>query len=197
MNHLFNPAHSRYFYEPGEDEKKNKKSEEILENFTEKEYEYFDQICVELEKDINDLGITQNFSSRILIRKIAMNIIYLKKVVLQVSFIPLIRKVPNEVHLVGDGYSSKFTPMYYDLDVHPFFEKMIFKFQREIDKGLEKLGLLPSQQIEREKLVVVKKLKQKYQSLGREVSVEAKQEKTGQKRRSKKSKKEVCVEAGV
>lgn len=60
-NHLFNPAHSRYFYEPGEDEKKNKRSEEILENFTEKEYEHYDQICDKLEKDINDLGITKNF----------------------------------------------------------------------------------------------------------------------------------------
>jgi len=161
LNHILDPSRIKYFYTSG-DKKTEKSSEENSKKFIDEEGRYFKEICKELTKDMEDLGLSVNFSSKILIRKVALNIILLKKIIVQNSGTTLVRDVPKKIIPLSNGRSITHTPTYHDIDLHPFFEKSIFKFQKEIDKGLEKLGLLPLQQIERQKLTILKKLKRKY-----------------------------------
>jgi len=56
------------------------------------------------------------------------------------------------------------------------FDKLIPRLQDQINKGLKQLGLLPVQQIEKQKLTIIKKLKQRFEEIGGEYSVKAEKE---------------------
>jgi len=167
LNYLFNPHHCPYFFSSGNKED-NKRSKEASDKITEGERKNFNEICGELENDLINLGMSINFTTKIIIRKVTMNIIFLKKIVRQTYSTSIITKVPKNITPLNNGVSKTYTPLREDIDVHPFFEKLIFKFQKEIDNGLKQLALLPIQQIERQKLVIVKKLKQKYKNMEEE-----------------------------
>lgn len=172
LNYLFNPYHCSYFF-CSSNEEDNKRSKKVSDEIIEEERKYFNEICDELENDLTNLGMSVNFATKIIIRKVTMNIIFLKKIVRQMYSVPIIIKVPKNIALVDKGPSRVYTPLREDFDIHPFFEKLIFKFQKEIDNGLKQLALLPVQQIERQKLVIVKKLKQKYKNIEEEYSIRA------------------------
>lgn len=176
LNRMLDPSQIKYFYTSG-DKQTEKSSEENSKKFIDEEKKYFREICKELTKDMGGLGFSVNFSSKILIRKVALNIILLKKIIVQNSGTTLVQAIPKKIIPLNNGRSITHTPTYHEIDIHPFFEKLYFKFQKEVDKGLGLLGLLPSQQIERQKITIVKKLRQKYETLTGEISVEAKTEK--------------------
>jgi len=172
LNYLFNPYNCPYFF-CSSNEENNKRSKKVSDEITEEERKYFNEICCELEDDLINLGMSINFATKIIIRKVTMNIIFLKKIVRQMYSFSFITEVPKNITPLNKGASRVYTPLRKDIDVHPFFEKLIFKFQKEIDNGLKQLGLLPVQQIERQKLVIVKKLKQKYKNMEEEYSIRA------------------------
>ena len=70
----------------------------------------------------------------------------------------------------------------YEKDLHPVVDKHIPKLQKQINEGLKHLALLPMQQMERQKLTVVKKLRQQYRdAYGGNHIVEAKAETRGRR----------------
>lgn len=175
LDYIFDPSSIGYFYSLV-NKKQDEESERVSKKFKDEEKEYFREICKELTKDILGLGLSVNFSSKILIRKVAMNIILLKKVIFQMSGTTLAYDIPKKIIPLKNGLTTTHTPFYHEINIHPFFERLIFKLQEEIDKGLEKLGLLPLQQIERQKLTIIKKLRQRYENISGEVSIEARKE---------------------
>jgi len=61
-------------------------------------------------------------------------------------------------------------------EIHPLFDKLIPRLQKQINGGLKKLGLLPCQQIEKQKLTIIKKLRQRYEQIDKEYSIKAEKE---------------------
>jgi len=176
LNNIFNPSRLKYFY-TSINTKDDKESERVSKELTDNEKRYFIEICNELTKDLEELGLSVNFASKILIRKVALNMILLKKIIFQSFGTPLIRDIPRKMIPLRNGNTTTYTATYHDIETHPFFEKLIFKFQKEIDNGLKQLALLPIQQIERQKLVIIKKLKQKYKNIEEEYSIRAESQK--------------------
>jgi len=180
LNNIFNPYHCPYFF-CSNNKEDNERSKKASDELIKEEKKYFNEICSELENDLTNLGMFVNFATKMVIRKVAMNTIFLKKIVHQAYAFPILTLVPKNITPLKDGLSRTYTPLREDLDVHPFFEKLIFKFQKEIDGGLKQLALLPVQQIERQKLVIIKKLKQKYKNIEEEYSIRAEKKITNNK----------------
>jgi len=157
LNDIFNPSYCPYFF-CSNNEEDNKRSKEASDKITEEEREYFNEIRIELENDLTNLGMSINFATKMIIGKVAMNAIFLKKIVYQVYSFSILTKVPKNITPLNKGASIVYTPLREDLDVHPFFEKLIFKFQKEIDNGLKQLALLPVQKIERKKYLTRKNI---------------------------------------
>lgn len=176
LNSLFDPSKIKYFY-TSSDVLKDKESDKIVQEYIVEEMECFKEICEELEKDMIDLGFKVNFSSRLLIRKVAFNIILMKKIIRQSRGVELIRLIPSKVMTYGKDFVKDYKVLSSDAELHPFFEKTIFKLQKQINEELKQLGLLPLQQIEREKLTVVKKLRQRYNTIEKEYLVKAEKSK--------------------
>ena len=87
-------------------------------------------------------------------------------------------------------------PLNNEHNLHPFFEKLYFRLQDQINSGLKKLGLLPLQQIEKQKLTIIKKLKQRVEEIDREYSVKAEKEVlVPKKKKVEKQEETISVEA--
>ena len=176
----------------------NKSSPEINKKLTKIHWRRFDDLVKELEKDFKENGLNPTFSSDILISQVAMNMIVLEKVLLQSQAMPFLDIIHKDIVLIKqDILNSEYTPMNKEYNVHPYFEKMFFRLQNQINDGLKKLGLLPMQQVEKQKLTIIKKLKQRCKEIEKEYSVKAEKEVVGIKKKEdpEKSKKEVYVEA--
>lgn len=165
-----------------------------------REDKLYKEIVEGLELDRISLGMELTYSAKMMIKGVAMNLVLLGKVKLELICKGLLRRKtvmkPEYMTIKGDeayppkiNKSISYENHYLDQEeVHPLFGSLVPKLQKQINKGLKALGLLPSQQIGRQKLVIVKKLRQKYESLGREVSVEAKREEIRLKRKSRNGK---------
>lgn len=183
---------------PGTDVKKaNKQSPEFNEKLIKVHSERFDQIVTVLEEDFKDTGMQLTFSSRILINQVAMNMITLEKVLLQSQIIFLVDVIHKDIVLVKkELLMSEYTPMNKEYNIHPYFEKLYFRLQDQINAGLKKLGLLPMQQIEKQKLTIIRKLKQRFEEIDKEYSVKAEKEVlTPKKRVSENPEEKIYVEA--
>lgn len=176
--------------------KANKTIIETNDKLTKIQRERFDEIVKELEKNFKETGMDPSFSSDILISQVAMNLIVLEKVLLQSQIMPFLYVIHKDVVLVKqDILNSEYTPMNKEYDVHPYFEKMFFRLQNQINDGLKKLGLLPMQQIEKQKLTIIKKLKQRCEQIEKEYSIKAEKEVLVSKKKDvKSSEKDVCIE---
>jgi hypothetical protein len=168
--------------------------EEDYENSEKKESEdlTYTNIVEGLESDLRNLGAEVTYSSKILIGEIAMNLLFLQRVKRHMLCRDLLFEEEVLKHsrssIKKDGsYSHKKTESvskeydYYPshkLAVHPLFDKLVPQLQKQINAGLKALGLLPSQQAERKKLVIVQKLREKCEQLDREYTVRAEAEKT-------------------
>jgi len=156
------------------------------------ENEVYNEAVKGLEGDLDKLEIDLTYSAKILIGRIARNLVLHNRIKYQFICRGLLRnKVvlkPEYVQVKKEGvYPSKKVSksLYYDNiiafdseEIHPIFDKLIPKLDKQINEDLKSLGLLPVQQIERQKLTIVKKLRQKYETLNGEISVEATHKKT-------------------
>jgi len=176
----------------------NKESPEFNRKLSKQQTERFDEIIKELEVDFKESGLNLTFSSRIIIHQVAMNIILLEKILFQSCAMPFIDIIHKDIVLIKqDILNSEHTPLNKEYNLHPFFEKMIFRLQKEINDGLKKLGLLPMQQIEKQKLTIIKKLKQRCEQIEKEYSIKAEKEVLAPKKKENSGtlRKDVCVEA--
>ncbi len=147
------------------------------------------------------------YSSRIIIDEISMNILLLHgtkfqiickgplrdKKVLKADYIT--RKQDSAYPLnVSKSISYNVFHVHGDEEIHPLFDKLIPRLQKQINEGLKKLGLLPCQQLERQKLTIIKKLRQKFEQINKEYSVKAEKEIFSNKKRcSENLNNKVCV----
>ena len=185
LDKAFNPSDFKviYFENVTENEAKDeekKKRENCL----------YQEIVGGLERDMEELGIKITYSSKIIINEIAMNILFLNRTKAQlICRGPLReRKILKKTHTSlekSSDYSLKKSTSKWDFydyfpsnneEIHPLFDKLLPKLQKQINDGLKALGLLPSQLMERDKVVIVKKLRQQYENLCGEVSIEARKE---------------------
>ena len=174
----------------------NKSGSETNKKLTKIHTERFDDLVKELEKDFKETGLNLTFSSDIIINQVAMNMIVLEKVLLQSQVIPFLDVIHKDIVLIKqDILNSEYTPMNKEYNIHPYFEKMFFRLQNQINDGLKKLGLLPMQQIEKQKLTIIKKLKQRCKEIEKEYSIKAEKEVLAPKKKDvESSEKEVCIE---
>ena len=185
LKNAFNPASFKVMYheEVTEEEARDEKKKKC-------ENDLYNEVFVGLEIDMKNLGMDLTYASKILISEVAMNILLLNRIKFQlICRGPLReRKILKKTHTSlekSSDYSLKKSTSKWDFydyfpaneeTIHPLFDKLLPKLQKQINEGLKALGLLPSQTIERKKLVIIKKLKQQCASLGGEVSIEAKKE---------------------
>ncbi len=183
LDKAFNPSvfEVMYYENVTEKEAKNQEKKKC-------ENDLYSEVVEGLEGDMEGLGMKITYSSEILIREVAMNVLFLNRTKAQmICRGPLREKRELKKTAVSEEkfYAhnpKKFKSISYDYfpsnneEVHPLFDKLMPKLQKQINDGLKALGLLPSQTIERQKLVIIKKLRQQCDSLGREVSIEAKRE---------------------
>lgn len=178
LGSIFNPAqfNVRYYAEP------------VTEDFIKEKDKQFEQDTYEnivngLESDLTNLGMELTYSARIIIGEVAMNMIFLQRIKGYFICRDLMR---NKIHLkqnfvaYSQAYPSsprKTKEISYDWipvneeEIHPVIEKLFPHLQKQINDGLKSLGLLPAQQIERQKLTIVKKLRQQYENMSTELSV--------------------------
>ena len=166
LGSIFNPAQFKVIYplDP-------KENDFLDENKRELENDTYKEIVAGLESDLRNLGIDITYSAGIIIGEIAMNMIFLQRI--KSSFICRAFErnkrslKPTDIYYWQDYQSSpkKSKSITYgsiplnEEEVHPTIGKLLPQFQKQINDGLKSLGLLPVQQIERQKLIIVKKLR--------------------------------------
>ncbi len=166
LNCAFNPSNFTVSYP------KNYEEENLLdEEKKKKENDLFEEVITELKSDMSRLGMDCSYSSEILLREIAMNILLMNRIKLQVICKSLLRdrKLLRKDYVMSKNdrnIERTQKSISYDLylgeeEVHPLFERFLPKLQKQINEGLKQLGLLPQQQVERQKIVLVEKLKKR------------------------------------
>ena len=187
---IFNPSQYEVIYSEEVD-----KDSSLNEEKKKREDKLYKEIVDGLESDMINLGMDLTYSAKMVIREVALNLVLLGRIKLHLIGRGLLKNKtivkPDYIVTKRDAaYPSKISRSisyereYLDQEeIHPVFDTLLPKLQKQINDGLKALGLLPSQQIERQKLVIVKKLRQKYESLESEVSVEARGERVGGKRK--------------
>jgi len=144
-----------------------------------------------LENDLIKLGMELTCSSKIIIGGIARDIVMLNRIKYQFICKGLLRHKtvlkPDFVQFKKEEFyppKKMSKSLYYDNfivfdseEIHPIFDKLVPKLHKQINEGLKSLGLLPVQQIERQKLTIVQKLRQRYEQIDKEYIVKAEKEK--------------------
>lgn len=177
LDAVFNPAQFGVTYPESWEEESA-----LDEDKRKQENDLYCEVINGLESDLEKLGMELTYSAKIVVREIAMNLVLLERIKTQFICRGLLRhKQELKKSYVSENKSSKslsyenfFTN---EEEIHPLFDRLVPKLQKQINDGLKSLALLPVQQIERQKLVIVKKLRQRYETLYGEVSVEAREEK--------------------
>jgi len=191
----FDPSHLYVITDTNVQEDK-KSGPELNKKLSEQESWKFDEIVKELENDFKETGLNSNFSSGIFINGIAMNIILLEKVLFQSYALPFLDVIHKDIVLLKKDFLEKeYTPLNKEYNLHPFFEKMVFKLQKQIHEGLKQLGLLPMQQIEKQKLTIIKKLRQRYEEIEKEYSIKSEKEVLAPKKKTEKQEEKISVGA--
>ncbi len=179
LDTVFNPAQFGVVYPENWEE-----TSALEEDSRKQEDNLYCEVIKGLESDLEKLGMELTYSSKVIIREVAMSLVLLQRVKTQFICRGLLRNkqelkksyVSEKQSSKSISYESLFTN---EEEIHPLFDRLIPKLQKQINEGLKQLALLPIQQIERQKLVIVKKLRQKYENLCGEVSIEARREITG------------------
>ena len=170
LDSAFNPADYGVYYP------ENYEEEDLLNKDKQKrENDLYDEVVNGLKEDMAKLGVEISYSSEILIREVGLNILLMNIIKSQIICKGLLRdeKLWKKSYTSdkNDRYSGKSSKsISYDYfpgeqEIHPLFDKLIPKLQKQINEGLRQLGLLPSQQIERQKVMLVEKLKKRLISL--------------------------------
>ncbi|NCO11002.1 hypothetical protein CO038_03580 [Candidatus Pacearchaeota archaeon CG_4_9_14_0_2_um_filter_39_13] len=174
----------------------NKEGPELNKKMFEVHIKRFDQVVVELERDFKETGMELTFSSRTIINQAAMSMITMEKVLLQMQVIPFVYVIHKDDVLIKTApFEHTHHPLNREHNVHPYFEKLYFRLQNQINSRLKKLGLLPIQQIEKQKLTIIKKLKQKFEDIDKEYRIKAEKEVLSPKKKeTEKQEEKVVVE---
>ena len=182
LDRVFNPSDYKVVYseDPTKEDLYNEKKKKA-------EDELYKEVVQGLKADMENLGMNITYSSEIIIGEVAMNILLLNRIKFQIICRGLLRD-KQELKKSDVSYkkdyvypSKKFESISYERypmneEIHPLFDKLIPKLQKQINEGLKKLGLLPCQQIEKQKLTIIKKLRQRYEKIDREYSIKAEKE---------------------
>ncbi len=170
LDSAFNPSDFGVYYP------ETYKEEDLLNKDKQKrENDLYEEVVKGLKEDMEKLGVESSYSSEILIREVALNILLMNRIKSQIICKGLLRDEKlwkkNYTSSKVDGYSGKSNKsISYDYfpgeqEIHPLFDKLIPKLQKQINEGLKLLGLLPQQQVERQKIILVEKLKKRLISL--------------------------------
>lgn len=184
LDSIFNPAQFKILYpsEPKEEDFLDKEKQGY-------ERDTYNEIVDGLESDLQNLGMEITYSARIIIREIAMNILLIQRIkghILCSNLIKDKRVLKQTFSAYKQEYSSTRKTKSIDYDwyptqdeeIDPVIGKLLPQLQKQIHDGLKDLALLPCQQIERQKLTIVKKLKERFTALnGSEITIEAKAKK--------------------
>lgn len=169
----------------------SERKEEDLMNEKKKQGEekIYKEVVLGLESDLKNLGMDLTYSSKIIIREIAMNTVLINRIKLYFVCRGLLRdkRMIKPIYTVNKQDSacpSKTTKsiayeeqFLYEEEINPVFDKLLPKIQKQINEGLKALALLPVQQIERQKITIIKKLRQRCNALDKEYIIETKTEK--------------------
>jgi len=156
------------------------------------ENETYLNIVSGLESDLEGLGVDVTYTARIIIGEVAMNLLFIQRVKAHLICKDLLveKRILKKNHISSEknyDYSHKKTTStrnFYDYypsnnhSVHPLFEKLIPQLQKQINNGLKSLGLLPSQQSEKRKMIIVQKLRERCEQLDKEYTIRAESEKS-------------------
>ena len=164
----------------------DKKEENLMDEKKKKaEEEVYKEVVFGLESDLKNLGMDLTYSSKMIIREIAMNTVLMNRIKLYFVCRGLLRdkrmiKPIYTVNKQDPAYPSKTTKsityeeqFLYEEEINPVFDRLLPKIQKQINEGLKALALLPVQQIERQKLTIIKKLRQKYEKIDSEYIIKA------------------------
>lgn len=182
LNHAFNFSNFNVVKYENSVEKK-----ELIEHRKEKEDKLFNEVVKNLTEDLEFLGFEKTYSSEIIINMVAQNIVLMHRFKLKTAFnkliIPESKFVCEKIITTRQYYSGKTrNEKYYDNiligeKIDPLYEKYLPKLQKQISDGLKSLGLHPTQLVERQKITIVKKIRQKYEEIERECVIKTKTEK--------------------
>ncbi len=199
LDNVFNPSDYGVVYNetPTEEDAFNEKKKKH-------EDDIYNEVIHGLQADMEELGMHITYSSKILIGEVAMNILLLNRVKYQIICKDLLRdkKVLKPTHLshkrdpahhyeYSKSMSYDVLHIHGDEEIHPVFDKLLPKLQKQINNGLKELGLLPIQQIERQKLTIIKKLRQRYEQIDKEYSIKAEKEVLSNRKRNFEKKEEI------
>lgn len=174
---VFNPSkYGVFYYNTLEIESADKRKQES-------ENKIYEEVRNGLKSDLVNLGFDLTYSSEILIGEVALNIILMNRLKTEMMCKDPLRESkilkPQRIYNKKgfelpreDVRSIVYDSVYLEKkEIDPLFGKLIPQLQKQINEGLKSLGLLPVQQIERQKLTIVKKLRQRYENLSAEFSV--------------------------
>jgi len=161
LTKTFNPEH-RMFNISKDDKDITKK----FKNRASFESQIFDEVYTNLIKDLECCGVNANYSIRILIHEIALNLVLISRIKTHlVSRPPSVEAQELKVHCVqNDRGTGKKLVEFLPYDGKEYVPQAYFfliRLQKETTKLIEKLGLLPQQQVERQKLVIIERMKKK------------------------------------
>lgn len=161
--------------------------QKLIENRKTKEKELFSEVVNGLIGDLESLGFEVTYASKIIINTVAQNIVLSQRFKIETAYDSIMvsdSKLVTDKTITTkcDPYGRSRSERYYENlllgeKVNPSFEKYLPKLQKQISEGLKSLGLHPTQLVERQKITIVKKLRQRYENLTGELSIEASKEK--------------------
>jgi len=134
-------------------------------------HEWEKKLCEEvtdgLTSDLKQWGLPDSTAADILIHMLALDLIFLSRVKFYFVAKELICRV-NEIKpevVNSNVLQGKKEISYTQIDngesIHPLFSDYIFKLEKAIHAKLKDLGLLPVQQIERQKMKLVENIKKR------------------------------------
>ena len=147
LDSVFNPADFGIVYP------QNQEEEQLLdENKKKAENELYTEVITGLKLDMSRLGIENSYSSEILLREVAMNILLMNRIKTQIICRGLLRNKkifkPEYISMTKEpiAKTKESKTFYYDTyisaeeEIHPLFENFIPKLQKQITEGLQHLG---------------------------------------------------------
>lgn len=126
-----------------------------------------EEVTQNLINDIEDFGVKVNYSIRILINEIALNVIFLSRIKFYLLNRELIQhRYDHKLSSISksnlNGFTEmKYTPVESKERVHPLYLDYVPKLEKALNHQLGLLGLLPTQQIEKQKIMVIEKMKKR------------------------------------
>lgn len=141
------------------------------EELRRKRADYEATLCQEITdnllKDVEASGVCLNYSIRILVNEIALNLMLLSRVKFYLVNRELIQhryehrpSSINNNHLTGNK-TMKYEAVESKERIHPLYDDFVLKLEKAINQQLGLLGLLPEQQRELHKIKVIENYKKR------------------------------------